>query len=181
MLLCRHSSQLLIVDVQERLLPVMSGADACLANIVRLAEATRHLGLPITISEQYPRGIGPTVAPIRVASEGAAETLTKMTFSCGRDAGIAARLTAAGRRQLVLCGIEAHICVLQSALDFAAAHFDVFIVADAVTSREPASKEIALRRMECAGIVPVTVEMVIFEWLERAGTADFKTLQQLIK
>ncbi len=181
MLLSAHSSQLLIVDVQERLLPVMSSPDACLANIVRLAKAARQLGIPITISEQYPQGIGPSAAPIRTACEGAAETLTKITFSCGHDEKIAARIAATGRRQLLVCGIEAHICVLQSALAFASAHFDVFVVADAVTSREPASKEIALRRLERAGVIPVTVEMAVFEWLGRAGTADFKTLQQLIK
>lgn len=181
MLLSAHSSQLLIVDVQDRLLPVMSSADACLANVVRLAKAARHLGIPITISEQYPQGIGPTAEPIRTACEGAAETLTKITFSCGHDEKIAARIAAAECRQLLICGIEAHICVLQSALSFASAHFDVFVVADAVTSREPASKEIALRRLECAGVTPVTVEMAIFEWLGRAGTAEFKTLQQLIK
>ena len=181
MLLSALSSQLLIVDVQERLLPAMSAADTCLTNMVRLATSARHLGLPITISEQYPQGIGPTVPPIRAACEGAAETLTKITFSCAHDEKIAARITSLGRRQLVICGIEAHICVLQSALAFAHAHFEVFVVADAIASRESASKEIALRRLEHAGVTPVTVEMAIFEWLGRAGTADFKTLQQLIK
>jgi isochorismate hydrolase len=181
MLLSAQSSQLLIVDVQERLLPVMSSPDTCLANIVRLAKAARHLGIPITISEQYPQGIGPSAAPIRAACDGAAETLTKITFSCGHDEKIAARIAASGRRQLLICGIEAHICVLQSALAFASAHFDVFVVADAVTSREPVSKEIALRRLERAGVIPVTVEMAVFEWLGRAGTAEFKALQQLIK
>jgi nicotinamidase-related amidase len=180
MLLSALSSQLLIVDVQERLMPAMASAEPCLANILRLAKAARHLALPITVSEQYPHGLGPTLAPIRSACEGAAETLSKTTFSCGRDEAIAARI-ARGGRQLVICGIEAHVCVLQSALDFAARHCDVFVVADAVTSRETTSKEIALRRLEQAGIIPVTAEMAIFEWLGRAGTADFKALQQLIK
>ena len=180
MLLSASSSQLLIVDVQERLLPAMNAAETCVSNIVRLAKAARLLGPAITISEQYPNGLGPTVAPIRAACEGAAETLSKMTFSCGRDEKIAARI-AAGARQLVLCGIEAHVCMLQSALDFTAAHKDVFVVVDATTSRETASKEIALRRLEREGVTLVTVEMVMFEWLGRAGTAHFKTLQPLIK
>jgi nicotinamidase-related amidase len=180
MLLSAQSSQLLIVDVQERLLPAMTAAEACLTNIVRLAKAAGHFGLPITVSEQYPRGLGPTVEPIRTACEGTAEILSKMTFSCGRDETIAARIAASGR-QLVICGIEAHVCVLQSALDFTAQHCDVFVVVDAVTSRDPASKEIALARLERAGIVLVTVEMAIFEWLGRAGTTDFKALQPLIK
>jgi nicotinamidase-related amidase len=181
MLLSAHSSQLLVVDVQERLLPAMTSSEACLSNIVRLAKASRHLAVPITISEQYPQGIGPSAAPIRATCEGAAEIMTKMTFSCGHDEKIAARIAANARRQLVICGIEAHICVLQTALTFASAHFDVFVVADAVTSRQPESKEIALRRLERAGVTLATVEMVFFEWLGRAGTADFKILQQLIK
>ncbi len=180
MLLNVSSSQLLVVDVQERLLPVMTDADACLANIVRLSKAARYFGLPITVSEQYPRGLGPTVAPIREACDGAAQIASKMTFSCGRDEAIAAQIDAGGS-QLVLCGIEAHVCVLQSALDFTAAHKDVFVVVDAVASREAASKDIALRRLENAGVTLVTAEMVIFEWLGRAGTADFKALQPLIK
>ena len=181
MILSTTTSQLLVIDVQEKLAPAMSDAGPVIEHSARLVTAARHFALPVTISEQYPRGIGPTVENIREAAGNEARYFEKLAFSCLRDATIAAHLNAQERRQIVVTGIEAHVCVLQSALDLKAAGHEVFVVVDAVASRQEASREIALRRMEQAGVHPVTTEMVIFEWLGRAGTPDFKALLPLIK
>lgn len=182
-LLSASRSQMLLIDVQERLLPAMSQPDLALANCAKLAQAANQLGVPVTVSEQYPKGIGSTVEALKAHIAGA-RVLEKMSFSCIADQAIAEHLSAlkqAGRDQLLLCGIEAHVCVLQSALGAKAAGFDVFVAADATDSRTPASKALALSRMSQAGVQIVSTEMAIFEWLAIAGTADFKALMPLVK
>jgi nicotinamidase-related amidase len=183
MLIAVDRVQLLIVDVQERLLPAMHDGDAIVARCGVLLQAATELGLPATLSEQYRKGLGPTVTRLDTL-KGDAPILEKMHFSCAADPGLAARvgaLAAQGRRQLVVGGIEAHVCVLQSALGFAAMGLDVFLVADAVTSRQPQSVKIALDRARAAGVHVVSTEMVLFEALHVSGTPAFKRLSQLIK
>lgn len=179
MLLERERSRLLMVDVQERLLPAMSDAALVLRNGSRLLEAARTMAVPVLVSEQYPAGLGHTVpelaslAPTNAVHE-------KIEFSCFANAALHESLGVAGG-QTVIFGIESHVCVLQTALEMAAASHDVTVVADAVASRVPDSKEIALRRLERAGVRLATTEMVLFEWLRRAGTAEFKTVSRLIR
>jgi len=183
-LLSAPTSQLLVIDVQERLLPAMADGARAMANMRKLILAARRLGIPASASEQYPKGIGPTVAPIRDALGEERHVFPKLSFSCARDEALAehlAEIRAQGRRQLVVCGIEAHVCVLQSALDLVGAGYEVAVVADAVTSRQAASRDLALVRMGPAGISAVNTEMVLFEWVERAGTAAFKDVLALIK
>lgn len=177
-------TQLLVIDVQEKLLPAMNEAESALANCARLVQAAARLSLPITVSQQYPKGIGATVGELRAHLPNDCVTLDKMTFSCLRDEGLRDRiehLAGDGREHIVVCGIEAHVCVLQTALEIVEAGLQCFVVADAIASRAPASKEIALARMQAAGAVPVTTEMAIFEWLGVAGTPDFKALMPLVK
>lgn len=183
MLLKADTSQLLIVDIQARLLPAMHEAEALSRQAVIVATAAAQLGVPMTISEHCADKIGTTVTEVASAAKGA-RILPKSSFSCLADEGLASHLaTHAGesRRQLVILGIEAHVCVLQSALAALNAGYDVFVVTDAVTSRRAQSCEVALSRIVQAGIVPVTTEMVLFEWLERAGTPAFKTVSALIR
>ncbi|HEY8579553.1 MAG TPA: isochorismatase family protein [Beijerinckiaceae bacterium] len=183
-LLQAEATHLLVVDVQERLLPAMAEPERVVANAARLIGAARRLGVPITVSEQYPSGIGATVAPLRETLGGEAFVAAKMSFSCLREPALAERvrsLAAQGRRQMLVCGIEAHVCVLQTALEAAALGLPVYVAADAIASRAPLSREIALKRMERAGVTPVTTEMAIFEWLGAAGGADFKALLPLLK
>lgn len=193
-LLDPRCTQLLIIDVQERLLPAMAEPGAALANCIRLAQAASRLSLPITVSQQYPKGIGPTVEGLRRHLPNDAQTLDKMTFSCMRDEGLRTRieqLASDGRDQVLVCGIEAHVCVLQTAIEIAqkgvaqkgVAQKDLhcFVAADATSSRAPASREAALARMRGAGVSIVTTEMAIFEWLGVAGTADFKALMPLVR
>ena len=185
MLLSAGVSQLIIVDVQERLAPAMTTQEETIGNAVRLVTAARQLGAPITITQQYPIGIGATVPVVLDAAGADAVVLNKVHFSCVRDAALAERFMhlrdRAGRKQAIVCGMEAHVCVLQTALDLQAKGFGVAVVVDAVSSRAQLSKDMALRRLEQAGVSLVTTEMVIFEWLERAGTAEFKALMHLVK
>ena len=180
----RERSQLLLIDFQERLVPAIDGHAGIVETSERLIRYARRLGVPITISEQYPKGLGPTVASLKAAAGNAATTLDKVEFSCMANAGLAACLAAnrhAGRTQIVVAGVEAHVCVLQSALDFVSAGYEVFLAADAVGSRAATSRSLALDRLRSAGASIVDNEMIAFEWLERAGTPEFKELQALLK
>ncbi len=184
MVLTRDKSQLLVIDVQERLAPAMSDSEATIAQCARLVQVAKLMDVPTTVSEQYSRGIGPTVPQVREACARDSAILEKIFFSCAREEAIGARireLKAQGRAQLLVCGIESHVCVLQSAMDFAREGFEVFVAADATSSRASYSREMALPRMREAGISIVTVEMAAFEWLEKAGTADFRAGMALIK
>jgi len=179
-LLTAADSLLLVVDIQERLAPAVEAGDAATARTVLLLEAARVLQVPVVVSEQYPAGLGPSVASVRerVAE---ADRYPKVTFSCVGDAAIRARLLAAGRRQVVAVGMETHVCVLQSAFGLAALGLAPYIVEDAVASRRASDRAAGLARMRAAGIGIVSAEMVVFEWLERAGSAQFKELSRLVK
>lgn len=183
MLLDRSRSQLLVVDVQDRLLPAMHDGERMVANCAILMQAAHRLGIPVTISEQYTKGLGATIG--RLADlKGDAVVLEKLHFSCAADGGISKRvrgLASEGRSQVMICGIESHVCVLQSALGFADGGLNVFVAADAVTSRKQASVDVALPRFRHAGVTVITTEMAVFEWLHVAGTPEFKDLSKLIK
>ena len=180
----RPRSQLLLVDLQERLVPAIDGHEAVVRAAERLAGYARRLAVPATISEQYPKGLGSTLAPIKAAAGAEAMTLPKVEFSCVANDALAARLQAlrdAGRSQVVVAGVEAHVCVLQTVLDLVAGGFEVFVAADAVGSRRRESKTLALARLGQSGAVIVDTEMVAFEWLERADTPEFRDVQALLK
>lgn len=180
-LLTAADSQLVIVDIQERLAPAIHESAAALKATLLLVGAAKRLGVPICVTEQYPKGLGPSVRDLLTALPHDATILGKMHFSAMREPDIAAHLAQKGRRSLVICGMEAHVCVLQTALDARRAGYDVYLAADAVGSRVPFNVDTALRRMERAGIHMVTSEMVVFEWMERAGTDDFKAIAPLLK
>jgi nicotinamidase-related amidase len=180
MLLDRSQSQLLVIDVQERLMPAMHEGERMVDKCAVLLQAAQRLGIPITISEQYKKGLGGTVARLDNL-KGDAPVMEKMHFSCAADPAIAARVKDAKRKQVVICGIESHVCVMQSALGFKAQGYDVAMVADAVTSRSPQSVDLAVSRLRHAGVSVVNTEMALFEWLHEAGTPEFKELSKLIK
>jgi nicotinamidase-related amidase len=180
MLIQRDDSLLLVVDIQEKLAPAIHEAAQVTANTVRLLKATRQLGIPAFVSEQYVRGLGPSLEAIRSAAV-AARFFEKTHFSCAAEPGVVELLQTTGRRQILLTGTEAHVCVLQTALGLLAAGFSVFLVADAVSSRTPANRQAAIDRLRASGLSIVTTEMVIFEWLQQAGTDEFRSLLPLIK
>jgi nicotinamidase-related amidase len=154
MLLARDKSQLLIIDVQEKLLDAISGKDRVVERCVRLVRAARTLGVPITLSEQYPQGLGPTVEPIRDAIANAGFVVDKVEFSCVRSAPLRERLhelRRQGRPQVVIAGIEAHVCVLQTTIDLEGQGFEAFVVADAIGSRSKMNRKLAMSRLAKAG------------------------------
>jgi nicotinamidase-related amidase len=171
---------MLLIDMQERLLPAMSEREAATESCAILLTAARQVGVPIVISEQYPKGLGRTLPRLADLAQ-ANEILEKVEFSCFANPGLRARLTGTDRAQTVIVGIEAHVCVLQTALEMAADGRKVFVVADAVTSRKVESKAIALQRMAAAGVEVVTTEMVLFEWLRSAQAPEFRTVSRLIR
>lgn len=180
-LLDARQSQLIIIDIQERLAPAIKEGDAALKATLLLNKAAQQLGVPVTVTEQYPKGLGATVPALKAALANDATIFEKIHFSAMREAAFARHLKAQERPQLVICGMEAHVCVLQTALDAKAAGFPVAFVTDAVGSRAEHSRAIAFQRAQQAGLTLVTAEMVVFEWLERAGTDDFKTIAPLLK
>ena len=184
MLLDAARSHLVVVDVQQRLLPAILDGDKLLARILILLRSAERLRIPVTITEQYPKGLGPTVDAVREALPSDGVVLPKLSFSAARDREIAARVQALksqGRDQLVICGTEAHVCVLQTALEFRSVGFEVAVVADAVSSRAAESVSAACARLLHAGCHWVTTEMTVFEWLAQAGTDDFRALSALIR
>ena len=180
----RGRSALAVIDMQERLMPAIADADAVTRAAGILIEAARHLEVPVVVTEQYPKGLGPTVETIAGRLPNGARVVEKMTFSAARNLDFAAHLEglkADGRDHIVVCGVESHVCVMQTAADLSAQGYGVHIVADACSSRARASKDAALARFDALDISCVTTEMVLFEWLETAGTPEFKALSRLVK
>ncbi|QRM28192.1 isochorismatase family protein [Microvirga sp. VF16] len=184
MLLDAKRSHLIVVDLQARLMPAIHEGETTLRNVRILLEAANRLGIPVTVTEQYPKGLGATLPTVQEVLPPDAVTLTKTTFSAARDPAIAERiatLRGSGLNQLVICGTEAHICVLQSALEFRSMGLDVFVVGDAVSSRSSHSVNTACARLLHAGCHWVTTEMAVFEWMGEAATDDFRALAPLFR
>lgn len=183
MLLDASKSTLLLIDMQERLLPAMAAPEDVERRCSILLQAAKVMDVPVSVSEQYPKGLGHTVPGLK-AEIGNGPVFEKMAFSVWRDESLKAHMIRhheQGRPLVIAAGIEAHVCVLQSAIDLANAGFGVFAVADAMSSRAASSVDLALTRMGHAGIQVVNTEMVVFELLGRAGTANFKALSALIR
>jgi nicotinamidase-related amidase len=182
----RGRAALLLVDFQERLAGVMAPGDvaACERNIVLLIELARRLHLPVVVSEQYPKGLGPTVAGLRLAlnDEGLdLHRLEKIEFSCTDAPGFAEVQRRLDRDQWIVVGMEAHVCVYQTARGLAAAGKRVHVPADAVISRAPSNVRIGLDLCAHAGAVVTATETVVFDALHRAGTDEFRALSRLLK
>ncbi len=180
MLIEASRSALLVIDVQERLLPSMANPDGVIRGCRLLLEAARHLSVPTVVSEQYPKGHGPTVPSLEALIPDGAIT-AKVHFSCLGDASLRKRISDLGRDQIIIGGIEAHVCVLQTALGLKQQGFVPFVVEDAVSSRTGDSRVCALARLRSNKVETVTAEMVLFEWLGRAGTDTFRELSRLIR
>ena len=177
MLLNKDESILLLIDVQEKLTPhVLDSADL-IARCDWLLKLAQRLEVPILASEQYPKGLGPTI-PQLISYFPKGDAVEKIHFSCMEEPNYTQRLRQSNRNQLVLIGIEAHVCVMQTALQMKSLDMDVFVVVDAVSSRSPMDLKFGLKRMKQEGIQLVTSEMVFFEWIRQAGTPEFKALSK---
>jgi nicotinamidase-related amidase len=173
-LLRAADSELVVVDIQERLAAVMPTRDAVVRAVGILLEAAARLNIPVRVSEQYPKGLGRTVAEVATQAPQDATKAEKTAFSaCGA--------LPVERRQVVLTGMETHVCVLQTALELAVEGREVFVVADAVCSRTEANYNNALARMQAAGVVVTNTESVLFEWLRDAAHPEFRTISKLIR
>jgi nicotinamidase-related amidase len=181
-LLDASKSILLIIDAQEQFRGAVERMDEVGKRIALLSKAAARLGIPVVVSEQYPKALGPTLSGI--ASELPPETpvFSKLSFSAFDLPEWAEALRASKRTQYILCGVEAHVCVTQTALDLVQnMEGQVYVVEDAVSSRKNLDKETGLKRLETHGVERITTEMAFFEWLRKAGTPEFKELQALIK
>lgn len=177
-LMSRHDTALVVVDVQEKLLRAIPDAQRLVWNIQRLVDAACALGIEVLATEQYPKGLGPTIEPLAARLGPLPE---KLAFSAVGCDALRARLDTLDRPNLLVCGIETHVCVQQTALDLLHAGFRVFIAADAVASRAALDREIALQRMIASGVTMTTVESAMFEWCETAAAPEFKLISQLVK
>jgi hypothetical protein len=160
-------------------MPLIAGEPRITWNIRRLLDGAKILGVPAVATEQYPQGLGGTLPLLRERIAG--DIPEKLHFSCGACGELFASLADQNIHKLLLCGIEAHVCVQQTALDLIAAGFRVYLAVDAIGARGEIDKEIALRRMESSGATLTTTESALFEWCEKSGTPQFKAISQLVR
>ncbi len=180
-LLHRQSSRLLVVDVQEKLVAALSDSsrERLIANCRFLVEGATLFGVPVVATEQYPKGLGPTAASL---AELIAERPAKTQFSALECTGWGtAAASSEDRFQVVVAGMESHVCVLQTVLDLLAAGYQTFVVVDAIAGRRDLDHQIALERMANSGATLTTAEAVLFEWCESASAPEFKQLSALVK
>ncbi|MGH7398795.1 MAG: hydrolase, partial [Candidatus Rokuibacteriota bacterium] len=184
MTLDRERTALVVIDVQERLFPAMDAdhREEVMRNIKVLTAAARRLHLDMLVTEQYPKGLGHILQEVKDTLPTGVQPIEKVAFSCWGVEAFRSRLAAAGAcRQILLSGIEAHVCVLMSALDLLAEGYTVHVVADAVTSRTQANWRLAMAQLRQAGAVVTTTETVLFQLLRQADTDDFRELARLIR
>lgn len=172
---------LLVVDVQEAFRDPIGNFAAVASNIARTVSGLGILGLPIILTEQYPKGLGPTAEEIRFSLPEDFEPIEKMTFSAFGSADVRIKLESSGAKQVLLCGVETHVCINQSAHDLIAAGYDVHLLTDCVGSRFDHDKLAGLEKMKASGVISSSVEMALFELMGDAGHEKFKEIQALIK
>jgi nicotinamidase-related amidase len=177
--LTAKDSLLVVIDVQGKLAEAMCDREELFENICRLAKSAKLLDIPILVTEQLPDKLGPTRKEIADPLAGA-PFITKSSFSCCGEPKFIEALKSSGKKQVVLCGIEAHICVTQTALELLTQGFAVYLVADAVSSRSPNSKQLAIERMRHHGAEIITTEMALFEWLRDAAHPSFREVRKLL-
>ena len=180
----KEDAVLVVVDVQERLLPAIDKElyARSLKNYKITIETAATLGLPIFLTEQYPRGLGPTVPDVLRALEGKTyERIEKITFSCARDEGFLAAISKTARRQVVLIGMEAHVCVYLTSVELVNAGYEVFVLDDAVSSRFLHNYQSGIAALRDAGAVVVSTETAVFQLLKVAVTPEFKKISSLLR
>jgi nicotinamidase-related amidase len=177
LLINREDALLVIIDMQERLVPAVAEKEKIVENTVKLAKFSRMIGLPVLLTEQ--QKLGDTLPAIREVL-GEVPTISKLEFNCFGSKAFAEEAVRLKRKTMIITGVEAHICVAQTALH-AVSGYQVQVVSDAVSSRSLHNRDVALRRMEQGGIAVTSTEMVIYELLEKAGTDIFKEVLKLVK
>lgn len=169
-----------VIDYQERILPAMAQKENLLENSVKLLKGLEILGVPVMVTAQYAKGLGLNVPEIREAA-GTEEYCDKKSFSIYEDEGAREKLKGFGRKNVIICGIEAHICVMQSVIGLLEAGYQPIVVEDCISSRKLHDKEVSVRRMEAEGAIVTTYESLLFEMTGGAGAASFKQISNLVK
>jgi nicotinamidase-related amidase len=175
----RGSTAFVLVDLQERFVPVMHGIGKVVDNSRMLVKAAGMLGVPVIATEQYPKGLGRTVAGVELPQ--GTPVIEKATFSCFDTDAFAAKVGETGARSLVLFGVEAHVCVLRTALDAVERGMETHVAADAVSSRTAENRDLALARMRQSGVFVSPAETIIFQLMEKAGNDEFRRISALVK
>ena len=171
---------LLLIDFQERLFPVIHDKEKLLRNVLKLIKGIQVLEIPIILTEQYPKGLGPTLPEIKGLIPDI-KPIEKVCFSCCDEPSFGEALGALKRKQVLIAGIEAHICVYQTAMALARMGYEVQVAGDCVSSRDPENRLVALFKMGAAGISPTTTEMALFELLKVAKGDKFKQISAIVK
>jgi len=179
-LLDRNDTIFVAIDFQEKLMPVMSNLEKLEATAAKLARGMKELGIPAIVTQQYTKGIGETVPAIAEAI-GAFEPVEKTSFSCLGCPDFVERLEAAGKKNVVVCGIEAHICVQQTVLELLERGYHVHLVVDCISSRDEMNKMWAISRMGEAGAQITTYEAVLYELLQNSKADGFKAISKIVK
>ncbi len=177
MLIAPDKALLLVVDIQEKLVPAVCQAEQLVKQTRWLMEIAAFLNIPTLVSEQYPKGLGHTVTDLAELTT-PEQVIDKLHFSCAADASCLERIRQQQRQQIIICGMEAHVCVLQTAIGLHQQGFEVFVVGDLISSRNDADKQLAIARLQQLQIQIVSREMVAFEWMEKSGTDSFKTISK---
>lgn len=170
----------LVIDMQEKLLPVVNNHEAITESCLKVVHGLRILNVPIVVTQQYTKGLGNTIPKINDAI-GNFSYIEKLTFSCYREPSFIKVMNRTGKRNVVIMGVESHICVLQTALDLLYNNFNPVIVTDGIGSRYDSDKEIALWRMRDVGCIMTTTESILFELTRSADTPEFKEISKLLK
>ncbi len=178
-ILKREKCALLIIDIQSRIINVMRNKELLIENTLKLIKGMKILSIPIYYTEQYPKGLGETVQELK--EELNSDAVQKMTFSCSGAGELFKELINNNISQVIVCGIESHVCVQQTVLDLISNGFQVDVAADAVTSRRKMDYDLALNRMQANGAEITSTESILFEVLEVCGTQEFKAISKLVK
>ncbi len=171
----------LIIDFQEKLVPVINNQEELLHNTEILMKGLKALGIEMVVTQQYTKGIGMTVSELMEVFEGSFEYLDKVSFSCAEDETIYGKIAESGKKNIIVCGVEAHICVLQTVIDLIAKGYKVVLVEDCVGSRRESDRQVGIKRAITEGALPTTYEAILFELTRKAKTDVFKVISKLIK
>jgi len=171
---------LLVIDIQERIIPVIANNQLVISNSVKLIKGFKILGIPVFYTEQYPKGLGSTLIELKKELDESSR-FEKMSFSCSGAENLFNKFSASKISQVVVCGIEAHVCVQQTVLDLLENNFQVNVAVDAVSSRKEIDFNTAFSRMENNGAILTTTEAILFELLNVCGTEQFKQISRLVK
>jgi hypothetical protein len=180
MRICRENSIGLIVDLQERLFPVIAGKEELMTNCIKLTEGLQILGIPLVVTQQYSKGLGPTIPEISLMLQ-PFTYIEKSSFSCLDEPVFRDFLAEIGKRNVLICGIESHVCILQTAIDLKTQGYEPVVIVDCISSRELSEKQTALNRFNQEGILTSTVESILFELTRSASASEFKSISKIVK